>query len=401
MINYPKMNFMKTHTLVLFFLFKIMVASAQPCITVDSECDGSTNYCGPYELSNGIYRIPFADGTEVTVTNDHFNHCPRGRIDMVGNNGNSIVAAANGWIRFIDDNHSQQCDCSVTFCLNNYVWIEHPNGEWTKYTHMQYHSVPASLEVGDYVLAGTVLGTEGEVGCASGVHLHFEVAQPVDTNTLIIDTDGGYINGNWAKNVIPVFCDITGNVFIDGEDYTAADCSNSCSSSMTNSINVFGVGGYDADIAGSSVTSGGGVTVGAYASVLSQAGDYVTLGVGFSALTNSTLTARIGDCNDFPEKLSVEVQSASAAIWSSETNSFYLFPNPASDVVTIRFMTEGNVERRFTIADVTGRVVHKSTPENGRQDLTVSVSGFSEGIYQCGFYNDHKLIETQLLVIVK
>src|SRR5262245_42598780 len=94
---------------------------AQPCITVSSECGGSNDYCGPYELSSGIYRIPFANGTEVEVTNDHFTHCPRGRIDMVGNNGSSIVAAADGWIRHIEDNHTQQCDCSVTFCLNNYV----------------------------------------------------------------------------------------------------------------------------------------------------------------------------------------------------------------------------------------------------------------------------------------
>ncbi len=390
---------MKLSSLFIICVLMSIAVQAQPCITVDSECDGSTNYCGPYELSNGIYRIPFANGTSVTVTNDHFNHCPRGRIDMVGNNGNSIVAAADGWIRFIDDEHSQQCDCSETFCLNNYVWMEHPNGEWTKYTHMQYHSVPSAIDEGDYVSAGTVLGTEGEVGCASGVHLHFEVAQPVDTNTLVINTDGGYIDGNWAKNVIPVFCDITGNVLVDGEDYVAAGCGNGCAADMINVLNTFGVGDYDADIAGNSVTASGAVTVGAYASVLYQAGDYILLGAGFAALTHSTLTTRIDGCNDFPERISGETLSMNSDAVAGEHALFSLFPNPASDDVTIQFLQAEYAETSLIITNSLGMVVYEKMREGEQQEMIIPVLGLTSGLYHCRVTTGNKQSVAKLIVI--
>lgn len=391
---------MKTFGFLLFILAASTV-TAQTCITVGSECDESTDYCGPYELSEGIYRIPFADGTDVEVTNDHFNHCPRGRIDMVGTNGSSIVAAADGWIRFIEDDNSQQCDCSETFCLNNYIWMEHPNGEWTKYTHMQNNSVPNSLDAGDWVSAGTFLGTEGEVGCASGVHLHFEVAQPVDTNTLVFSEDGGYINGNWAKNVIPVFCDIAGNVFQEGEEYVAGDCSNSCPSAISNSFNLFSTGGYDADIASVSITAAGIVTAGAYSSLLYQAGDYITLGVGFSALVNSTVTARIGNCNDFPDKLPEPEQAAAEDEKAEPEKLFQLFPNPASEVVNLRFRDAEHDESAFIITNVLGRIVFETALAKGQQELVIPLSGLPAGIYQCGYFVNHQLLEIKSLSVVK
>jgi murein DD-endopeptidase MepM/ murein hydrolase activator NlpD len=93
------------------------------------------------EKSKGVYRIPYDDGVTVKVTNDHLKHNPPGRIDMHGDGGSKpykIVAAADGRIRFIVDNFSKQIDSSSGEpCTNNYVWIEHSNGEWTKYSHME------------------------------------------------------------------------------------------------------------------------------------------------------------------------------------------------------------------------------------------------------------------------
>jgi murein DD-endopeptidase MepM/ murein hydrolase activator NlpD len=109
------------------------------------------------EKSKGVYRIPFEDGVTVKVTNDHLKHSPPGRIDMHGEGGSKpykIVAAADGRIRFIVDNFSKQIDSSSGEpCTNNYVWIEHANGEWTKYSHMQKDSVTkkAKLKVGQFV----------------------------------------------------------------------------------------------------------------------------------------------------------------------------------------------------------------------------------------------------------
>jgi hypothetical protein len=177
--------------------------------------------------SAGVYRIPYTNGTDVRVSNDHLTHSPIGRIDMSGRNGDEpyrIVAAADGTIRFIVDNFSAQiASGSGQPCTNNYVWIEHANGEWTKYSHMRQNSTSskANLKVGQFVKAGTYLGDEGQVGCASGPHLHFEVGVPRATNP--IATVGGFLNDNAgsARNRIPRICGIANRTFVDGETYEA------------------------------------------------------------------------------------------------------------------------------------------------------------------------------------
>src|ERR1044072_6535150 len=54
--------------------------------------------------SNGVYRIPFENGTQVHVTNDHLKHSPVGRIDMSGREGSGeykIVAAGDSPHQYI------------------------------------------------------------------------------------------------------------------------------------------------------------------------------------------------------------------------------------------------------------------------------------------------------------
>lgn len=171
--------------------------------------------------SNGLYRIAYAAGTAVRVSGDHFSHSPDlSEIDMRGQPNDddeqyTIVAAAAGMIMAIEDSHpaGQEDD-------NNYVWIAHDNGEWTKYTHLEQGSVTGSGHaVGDMVQAGTKLGFEGEVGANGRVHLHFEVAVPDDPANAI--TGGGFIRG---QTRVPLICGIAGNVLFDGQTYVAGPC---------------------------------------------------------------------------------------------------------------------------------------------------------------------------------
>ena len=176
--------------------------------------------------SLGTYRVPYRPGTSVEVTRDHLTHEPPTRIDMHGVGGSKpyhIVAAASGVIRFIVDRFSANRP-GKTPCNNNYVWIEHDNGEWTKYSHLTKGSVTGvgGLAVGDRVTAGTFLGFEDDVGCASGEHLHFEVAVPIDASDPI--DDDGFIRGGTARNRIPRICGIAGPFFVDGETYRAVAC---------------------------------------------------------------------------------------------------------------------------------------------------------------------------------
>ena len=168
--------------------------------------------------SDGAYRIPYQDGTEVRVSGDRWIHSPQqDRIDMSGVNGGpeyTIVAARAGTIEFIVDSNAEPTS------NNNYVWISHSNGEWSKYTHFATGSVTAAgRTVGERVSAGAELGIEGDVGIASGDHLHFEIAVPYDENDPITNT--GFIKG---ENRDPLICGIPGNTFMASQTYTAADC---------------------------------------------------------------------------------------------------------------------------------------------------------------------------------
>ena len=174
--------------------------------------------------SNGIYRIPFADGTEMSVNRDNDTHDPPGRIDL-GAKGSSprIAAAAAGRVEgIVDTNSVRQDSATAAQCNNNYIWLSHANGEWTKYTHMKKGSIrgKAGLKEGDTVKAGQYLGDYGDVGCAGGPHLHFEVAVP-PASPPFFSPVGGFITGGNARNRNPRICGTRTGFFVRGESYTA------------------------------------------------------------------------------------------------------------------------------------------------------------------------------------
>jgi hypothetical protein len=204
----------------------------------------------------GSYRLPYADGAHVKVNYDFATHNPVGRYDLKGHDGNgsySIVAAADGWVRFIVDSNSGHGTGD-----NNYVWIEHPYpfcqplgvtwpgkpadydstcvpcqgdfcNEWTKYSHMATDSttVDAGLSEGEFVAAGTFLGYESDIGHANGAHLHFEVAK-LDPAQPLDDYDNGWTHdwsgGGWlgSPNLLPHICGV--GTLVAGDTHTAAAC---------------------------------------------------------------------------------------------------------------------------------------------------------------------------------
>ncbi|HEY1710095.1 MAG TPA: M23 family metallopeptidase [Rhizomicrobium sp.] len=178
--------------------------------------------------SDGLYRLPFADGTPVRVFDDFLTHRPIGRVDLYAVNGREpyrVVAAAAGRIVAIQDGYDeQQSGRAAKDCHNNYVWIAHPDGEWTNYSHIAHDSVTkkAGLKVGDHVDAGAYLGDEDAIGCAMLKHVHFEVAvpdaaNPIDAGGFLTDNDGG------KRERDPRFCDVNGFA-VKGETYTAEKC---------------------------------------------------------------------------------------------------------------------------------------------------------------------------------
>ena len=179
-------------------------------------------------LSEKEYRIPYADGSKVKVTRDYFDHDPVGRFDMhgVGPGPHRIVAARAGRIVLLVDSRSKNQHPfrwlrNSQQCFNNYVWIDHGDGEWTKYSHMKQFTTSgaAKLRVGDRVEEGQYLGDEGNVGCAAPGHLHFEVVERDPLGEGVeppVPTSSGELRGVRKR---PRLSNLNGATFRDGETY--------------------------------------------------------------------------------------------------------------------------------------------------------------------------------------
>ena len=285
-------------------------------------------------VSKGAYRIPYANRTDVRFSNDHTNHpTTLNRVDMFGVNGTGsyqVVAAGDGWIdRIVDTNNTfcpsepdpsdpDPCDgyggpsaaCCVrtdptcnAACANNYVWIRHTNGEFTKYSHVQFNSVAGlGWSEGDFIQSGEVLGLEGDVGFAGGPHVHFEVAYPHDPSNYLnsagfLVDDGDPTTTDYDRqNRIPYFCDI--GFAAGGDQVTAATCSMACDSFVSIGLGVPDdqIAYFQADVMVDTfdgiphvVASGGGEAF--------RAGQQVVLRPGFHAQVGSYFSASISACD--------------------------------------------------------------------------------------------------------
>lgn len=180
--------------------------------------------------SEGVYRLPYADATRVSVFDDAATHRPLGAVDLVGeprgaDRRHRIVAAADGVVMAIEESFSeQQSGRAAADCRNNYLWLSHANGEWTLYSHMAAgSSSKAGLKVGSRVRAGQHLGDEAAVGCAMLSHLHFEIAVPHATTPI---DKGGFLTDNALRQRIrvPRFCGVADKTVRKDAFYTAAPC---------------------------------------------------------------------------------------------------------------------------------------------------------------------------------
>lgn len=131
---------------------------------------------------NEVDGVSFANG-EPSKTNISSNFGLRNGeihngIDIPGELGvTNVVASKDGVVVYsslsanisCEDNADETCGSGY----GNYVIIEHIDGYHTLYAHMSKDSI--TLNVGDSVKQGQVLGKVGNSGRSTGPHLHFEV----------------------------------------------------------------------------------------------------------------------------------------------------------------------------------------------------------------------------------
>jgi Peptidase family M23 len=259
-----------------------------------------------YEFSNGLYRIGYQDNTPVSVVSDVYTHSPLGKYDIVTDaNDPYIVAAADGWIRWIEEEYDEACymviNGEVHCCWehNNYIVIEHPNGEWSQYTHIQQWSASdLGLEVNDWVTAGQPIGIEGEVGCASEDHLHLEISRPFDP-AFPFDTVGGFLN-NLGEMLIPVVCGIQPHSpwLTHGDMRISGPCNDNCPAAFEVNISLGNGGQYVARADDHITTSDSQNVVFASGSTAQfRAGDYIIMKPGFQAAQGTKFGAILRTCN--------------------------------------------------------------------------------------------------------
>ena len=120
------------------------------------------------DLSNWLW--PSESGWTITDNYEWRIHPITGQrkfhqaIDIAGTGYNSKIYASNNGTVITKEKH---------YSYGNYVVINHNNGYYTLYAHM--NKFAEGLQVGQTVARGQVIGYVGSTGYSTGPHIHFEV----------------------------------------------------------------------------------------------------------------------------------------------------------------------------------------------------------------------------------
>ena len=113
--------------------------------------------------------------------------------DIAGAAGNGIVniiAAKDGIVVYPTSNSVTNCPSSnsLSSCgggYGNYVIIQHSDGNYTLYAHLDAGSI--TVTAGDSVEQGQVIAKMGSSGNSTGTHLHFEVREGQNAHGATVD----------------------------------------------------------------------------------------------------------------------------------------------------------------------------------------------------------------------
>jgi len=183
--------------------------------------------------SSGIYKLPYTCNASAYVSHVHNDDGQVYDIDF-GISGQDIVAARDGWISQIVESYNACCYSSVCAPCNNYVVINHGDGEYSYYLHIKQWSVPDYLGMGTFVHQGDKIAEQGDVGWTGGnsrddvpcngstidskcgIHLHFGVHK------------GPYWNSTTVRPRFQDVYDSHGTWYVaSGQTYVSGNCGGS------------------------------------------------------------------------------------------------------------------------------------------------------------------------------
>ncbi len=292
-----------------FHLLRPLLAGLALCAAGSAAEPASAQALG--KISRNVYRIPYADGTQITMSRDYIDHgnTPAGNVGSmdINTSGNNVViaAAADGVVIAVNDTRTD-CGCNSAYgpCANS-IRIQHANGEYSTYLHIAPGSATANgIAVNTPVVAGQSIAIEGDIGWTCGSDRNPVAGSCVPSVPSGTGGCGRHLHWDVRRNgtneyVNPYTCGISNNIYVDNGQYTADTCdSPNCQTDRNlSNLNYTGLGTFRVFQA-NNVVSASTVTVSNSASVVMHAAARVHLTPGFHCNPGGYFRGEIGSCDD-------------------------------------------------------------------------------------------------------
>jgi murein DD-endopeptidase MepM/ murein hydrolase activator NlpD len=91
-----------------------------------------------------------------------------------------VLAAGDGLVTYVEDDSNVGGPNPLYMIHTNFITIMHPNGEYSRYDHLEYRS--SKVRLGQHVCACQEIAKVGMTGYTYIPHLHFQVFVLTGTN---------------------------------------------------------------------------------------------------------------------------------------------------------------------------------------------------------------------------
>jgi murein DD-endopeptidase MepM/ murein hydrolase activator NlpD len=129
-----------------------------------------------------LYRLPWPEGSSFMFTQvqggritTHFTKATLHAVDIGMPEGTAVLAARAGIVEALQADHGASEDEGPLTYEGNFVRVRHADGTAATYAHLKYQGV--TVDVGDAIEAGQLLGVSGASGDVVEPHLHFVVTR--------------------------------------------------------------------------------------------------------------------------------------------------------------------------------------------------------------------------------